>query len=120
MSQFLPLRGTETNSIIIKNGDKTEDELEENEEAKSDHRVTRPSLPPIKEYEYFVGIGESQMSSCASSAGSGSDESSGSRSPESTGCSAVESLAGASHSVLAVEWSMLCQDCTDCWTLTGR
>ena len=29
-------------------------------------------------------------------------------------------LATASHAELAFEWSMLCQDCTECWTGTGR
>ena len=34
--------------------------------------------------------------------------------------SEAESLSHASHEDLAFEWSMLCQDCTDCWTGTGK
>jgi hypothetical protein len=26
----------------------------------------------------------------------------------------------ASHAQLALEWSMLCQECTDCWTKDGE
>ena len=48
------------------------------------------SLPPIPEYEYFTGEGEMDFSHATS------------------------------HSDLAMEWSMLCQECTDCWTGTGR
>ena len=48
------------------------------------------SLPPIPEYEYYSGQGE-----------------------------ILEQLSHASHSDLAFEWSMLCQDCTECWTGTG-
>jgi hypothetical protein len=33
---------------------------------------------------------------------------------------AMEMLSQASHTDLAFEWSMLCQDCTDCWTQTGE
>jgi hypothetical protein len=33
---------------------------------------------------------------------------------------AMEMLSQASHTDLAFEWSMLCQDCTDCWTQTGK
>jgi hypothetical protein len=33
---------------------------------------------------------------------------------------AVELLSQASHTDLAFEWSMLCQDCTECWTQTGQ
>eukprot|EP00095_Tigriopus_kingsejongensis_P003555 maker-scaffold1080_size63862-snap-gene-0.13 protein:Tk03555 transcript:maker-scaffold1080_size63862-snap-gene-0.13-mRNA-1 annotation:"cerebellar degeneration-related protein 2-like isoform x2" len=46
------------------------------------------SLPPIPEYEYFSGEGEG------------------------------DPLSQASHSDLAFEWSMLCQECPDCWTRT--
>ena len=33
---------------------------------------------------------------------------------------AVELLSEANHTDLAFEWSMLCQDCTECWTQTGQ
>jgi hypothetical protein len=33
---------------------------------------------------------------------------------------AVELLSNASHTDLAFEWSMLCQDCAECWTTTGK
>ena len=52
------------------------------------------SLPPIREYEYFDGQGQ------------GSD--------------LFDFSHATSHSHLAMEWSMLCQDCTDCWTGTGK
>ena len=35
-------------------------------------------------------------------------------------CSMSESLSRASHHDLAFEWSMLCQECTECWTGTGK
>ena len=38
----------------------------------------------------------------------------------SEGCSMRESLSLASHHDLAFEWSMLCQECTECWTGTGK
>lgn len=49
------------------------------------------SLPPIPEYEYFGGDEDHE-----------------------------DHLAQASHSDLAFEWSMLCQECTDCWTGNGK
>jgi len=33
---------------------------------------------------------------------------------------AMEMLSQASYDAFALEWSMLCQDCTDCWTTTGK
>ena len=36
------------------------------------------------------------------------------------GCSVRESLSRASHHDLAFEWSMLCQECTECWSGTGK
>lgn len=33
---------------------------------------------------------------------------------------AMELLSQASYNDLAFEWSMLCQDCTECWTHTGK
>ena len=33
---------------------------------------------------------------------------------------AVELLSEANHTDFAFEWSMLCQDCTECWTQTGQ
>lgn len=33
---------------------------------------------------------------------------------------AMEMLSQASYSDLAFEWSMLCQDCPECWTTTGK
>ena len=32
----------------------------------------------------------------------------------------LAALASASYTDLAFEWSMLCQDCVNCWTETGR
>lgn len=34
--------------------------------------------------------------------------------------STAKLLAKLTNSDLAFEWSMLCQDCTDCWSMNGK
>ena len=65
-------------------------------------------LPPIMEYEYFSGEGLGGGGGVGVGPGSGH------------GMTDDFGLAHASNSDLAFEWSMLCQDCTDCWTGTGK
>lgn len=54
-------------------------------------------LPTIPEYEY-LSMGESTSSAST----------------------AFDLSHVVSHADLAFEWSMLCQDCTDCWTGSGK
>ncbi len=63
------------------------------------------NLSPIPEFDYYNADDEDDISS--------------------SGCSIHDSatarlLAKLSNSDLAFEWSMLCQDCTDCWSQNGK
>jgi hypothetical protein len=84
-------------------------------------------LPPIPEYEYFSGHGQLPSSghvSLAASSDNGILSLFGNGEDDDVdgggGCTPDSHLAHASHHDLAFEWSMLCQDCTECWTGTGR
>ncbi len=72
-------------------------EDDDEEETKSSCQPRFRSLTPIPEYEYLTS-------------GEADDEG-----EESDLC-----LSQASHSDLAFEWSMLCQNCIDCWSGTGE
>ena len=86
------------------------------------------SLPPIPEYGYLGeegGDGEEdeEDEEEEEDAASSSSSSASSLSPPSATLAAASSSPETpplSHSELAFEWSMLCQDCTDCWTRTGK
>ena len=71
------------------------------EQQQQQHHVHNRGLSPIPEFDYY----------------NADDEDSSSNSSQS---STAKLLASLSNHDLAFEWSMLCQDCTDCWSGNGK